>query len=187
MKVLYFIDGLAAGGKERRLVELMKGIRSDGNFEFELVVMNSEVHYREVFDLGIKIHYLIRKTRKDLSGFYKVYKICKNFRPDIIHCWDSMTAVYSIPTCIRLRIKLVNGMIADAPDGFNFFNKSWFRTQLTFLFLKIPIFRPQRAARMVSHLRSAKRFYWPAPQNLCQLLRKSLDCPTSSGKEGDLR
>src|SRR5205814_8871065 len=76
---------------------------------------------------------------KDLSGFYKVYKICKNFRPDIIHCWDSMTAVYSIPTCIRLRIKLVNGMIADAPEGFNFFNKSWFRTQLTFLFSKIVI------------------------------------------------
>jgi hypothetical protein len=93
MKILFFIDGLIAGGKERRLLELMKGIKSGFDVEFELAVMNADIHYREVFDLGIKVHYLIRKTKKDASVFYKFYKICKNFRPDIIHCWDSMTAV----------------------------------------------------------------------------------------------
>jgi glycosyltransferase involved in cell wall biosynthesis len=139
MKVLFFIDGLIAGGKERRLVELMKGIKSGFDVEFELVVMNPEIHYRQVFDLGIKIHYLIRKTRKDVSVFHKFYKICKNFKPDIIHCWDSMTAVYSIPSSKLLGIKLINGMVADAPERFNISNKRWFRTKFAFLFSDIII------------------------------------------------
>jgi glycosyltransferase involved in cell wall biosynthesis len=139
MKVLFFIDGLIAGGKERRLVELMKGIKSEFEVEFELVVMNPEVHYRQVFDLGITIHYLIRKTKKDASVFYKFYKICKNFKPDIIHCWDSMTAVYSIPASKLLRIKLINGMVTDAPERFNLSNKGWLRTKFAFFFSDIII------------------------------------------------
>jgi glycosyltransferase involved in cell wall biosynthesis len=139
MKILFFIDGLIAGGKERRLLELMKGIKSGFDVEFELAVMNADIHYREVFDLGIKVHYLIRKTKKDASVFYKFYKICKNFRPDIIHCWDSMTAVYSIPASKLLRIKLINGMVVDSPQGFSFSNRYWLRTKFAFLFSDIII------------------------------------------------
>ncbi len=139
MKVLFFIDGLIAGGKERRLVELMRGIKSGFDIEFELVLMNNEVHYRQVFELGIQIHYLIRRTRKDLSIFNKFYKICKKFKPDIIHCWDSMTAIYSIPASRLLNIKLINGMVADAPGNYNFFNRFWPRTKLTFFFSNIII------------------------------------------------
>ena len=139
MKILFFIDGLIAGGKERRLLELMKGIKTGFDVEFELVVMNRDIHYRQVFDLGIKIHYLIRKTKKDASVFYKFYKICKSFKPDIIHCWDSMTAVYSIPASKLLKIKLINGMVVDAPERFNFSDKYWLRTKFAFLFSDIII------------------------------------------------
>jgi len=139
MKILFFIDGLIAGGKERRLLELMKGIRSGFDVEFQLVVMNADIHYREVFDLGINVHYLIRKTKKDASVFYKFYKICKSFRPDIIHCWDGMTAIYAIPACKLLRIKLINGMVVDAPAEFSFSNKYWLRTKFAFLFSDVII------------------------------------------------
>lgn len=128
-----------AGGKERRLTELMKAFKTDPAIRFELVVMTREIHYQEVFDLGIKIHYLIRKTKKDLSVFNKFYKICKEYKPDIVHCWDSMTAVYSIPACKLLHIKFVNGMIVDAPQEQNIFNKNWLRAKLTFLFSNIII------------------------------------------------
>lgn len=139
MRIIYFIDGLIAGGRERRLVELMKGIKSGLKIEFELVIMNPEIHYQQVFDLGIKIHYLNRAIKKDISGFYKFYKICKYFKPDIIHCWDSMTAIYSIPTSRLLNIKLINGMVTDAPVNLNVFNKFWFRTKIAFFFSKLII------------------------------------------------
>src|SRR5665647_1342755 len=115
MRILFFINNLAAGGKERMLIELMKGIKLRQNIEFELIVMSREIHYQEVFHLDIKIHYLIRSIKKDLTVSYKFYNICKNYKADIVHCWDGMTAVIAVPACKLLNIKFVNGMVADTP------------------------------------------------------------------------
>lgn len=139
MKIIFFIDSFPAGGKERRLVELMKGLRIKQDIELELVIMTRDVHYKEIFDLGINIHFVIRKTKKDISVFSQFYRICKNFRPDIVHCWDSMTAVYLVPVVKLLRIKLVNGMVADTPKQQNIRNKTWLRGKLTFPFSNIII------------------------------------------------
>jgi glycosyltransferase involved in cell wall biosynthesis len=134
MKILFFINGLAAGGKERRLVELMKGLKKDPSIEFELAVMSRDIHYKEVFDLDIPIHFIIRKTRKDLSVFFRLYSLCKKIRPDILHCWDSMTAIYSIPVRKLLKIKLINGMVVGAPEKKTFLDPAFRRGKLSFLF-----------------------------------------------------
>ena len=134
MKILFITDTLGSGGKERRLTELMRALKFKQDIEFELVVMSNDIHYKEVFDLGINIHYIIRKTKKDISVFYRFYKLCRNYKPDIVHCWDSMTAVYLIPICKLLYIKLVNGMVFDSPVRQNIFNKYWLRAKLTFPF-----------------------------------------------------
>ena len=139
MKILFYIDCFVAGGKERRLTELMKALEGRPDIQFELAVMDREIHYKEVFHLGIKIHYLIRKTKKDPSVFLKLYKLCKDFKPDIIHCWDSMTAIYSVPICKLLNIKLVNGMIVDTPVKKSLSNKRWLRARLTFPFSNVII------------------------------------------------
>ena len=132
MKILFFTCGLGPGGKERRLMELMKELKNHPEIEFELVLMSTDIHYKEVLDLDIKIHYLIRNTKKDLTAFYKFYKICKSFNPDIVHCWDSMTAVYSAFTCKLLRIKLINGMITDAQKPGSLFSSNKIRSIITF-------------------------------------------------------
>ena len=106
---------MESGGKQRRLTELMRAIKSRQDIEFELVVMNKDIHYKEIFDLGINIHYIIRKTKRDISVFFRFYKLCRNYKPDIIHCWDSMTAIYLVLICKLLHIKLVNGMVVSAP------------------------------------------------------------------------
>jgi glycosyltransferase involved in cell wall biosynthesis len=134
MRVLFIIDTLTAGGKERRLTELIKGIREDTDFISELVVMSSDIHYREILDLGVIVHKVIRQTKKDLIIFFKLHRIFKDFNPDIVHCWDSMTAVYAIPLCRLLKIKVVNGMIADAPMALTCRNKDYFRARITFPF-----------------------------------------------------
>lgn len=139
MKILFFIDCLRAGGKERRLTQLMKSLVSAPGIQFELVVMNKEIHYKEVLDWNINIHYLIRKTKKDISVFHQLYKICKGYKPDILHCWDSMTAVYAVPACKFLHIKLVNGMVVDSPAKAGLFDKVLMRAKLTFPFSDIII------------------------------------------------
>jgi glycosyltransferase involved in cell wall biosynthesis len=139
MRILFFSDSLLAGGKERRLTELMKALILKPDIEFELVLMSAEIHYKEVFNLGIHIHYLLRNFKKDLSVFYKFYRICEQYKPDFIHCWDSMTAVIAVPACKLLNIKLINGMVTNTLVKQKVFNKHWIRAKLTFPFSSMVI------------------------------------------------
>lgn len=134
MRILFFTDTLLAGGKERRLTELMKALNSMPDISFELLLMNKDIHYKEVLHLDIDIHYIIRKTKKDPIVFHKLFTHCKKYRPDILHCWDSMTAVYSVPVCKLLNVKLVNGMVTNTLRQQSVLDKFWFRAKLTFPF-----------------------------------------------------
>jgi len=137
MKLLLFSDTLALGGKQRRLSELVKALLEFSQIEFELALMSYDIHYKNISNAKIQIHYLIRKRKKDVSIFYKFYKLCKSFQPDIVHCWDSMTAIYCAPICKILNIKLINGMVIDTPVVNNIFNKHWLRARLSFKFSDI--------------------------------------------------
>jgi glycosyltransferase involved in cell wall biosynthesis len=176
MKILFFIDTMTSGGKERRLTELMKALFLTSDVEFELVVMSYNFHYQEVLDLNIPIHYLIRKSKKDLSVFQKFYKLCRSIKPDLVHCWDSMTVVYSVPICKFLQIPLVNGMITNAPQQQNLFNKHWLRARLTFPFSDL-IIGNSKAGIIAYHAPSKKSFVVFNGFNFDRIEERSrLDC-----------
>jgi len=133
MKILHFIDSLRAGGKERQLVELLKRLSRHKEVVCELAIMSENIQYKAVNNLDIKKHYLIRKNKKDPRILVKLYKLCKEFKPDIIHSWGSMTSVYAVPVAKMLGIKLINGMIRDSAP-FKLFSKSCIRSKITFPF-----------------------------------------------------
>lgn len=139
MKILFLIDGLLAGGKERRVVELMKGLSNRTDLSYEVVVMNTPIHYKAIFDLPTQIHYLIRKHKMDSSVFKRFYKICKEYKPDVVHCWDGMTALIAVPVTRLLNIKLVNSMVTNTPVNQNIFDKNWSRAKITFPFSHLVI------------------------------------------------
>jgi len=93
--------------------------------------MNEDIHYPEVLELDISINYLIRSSRKDITIYLKLYYLCKIFRPDIIHTWDSMTSFYSLPIAKLFKIKLINGSIRNATPS-KVFSIPWFIAKLTF-------------------------------------------------------
>ncbi len=116
MKILFYIENLHSGGKERRLVELIKGLSHYSDIEMELVLTQKEIHYTEIYKTGIKIHYTIRKgLKKDPRLFWEFYKIARKVKPDIIHVWGNMVAFYAIPTKLLLGIPMINSQITDAP------------------------------------------------------------------------
>lgn len=131
------IDSLRAGGKERQLIELSKGLRYKKEIKYELAVMSDKIHYTEAWETSNKIYFLIRKVKKDPIIFFKLLKICKEFKPNIIQTWDSMTSIYALPVAKFLGIKLINFMIRDAPSQLHFFDKSRIRSKLTFPFSDI--------------------------------------------------
>ncbi len=118
MKILFFTENLRAGGKERRIIELFKYLKRHGDYQIELVITKNIIHYQEIYDLDIPIHLIERKwTKKDPLLFFKFYRIAKRFKPNIIHVWGHMVAVYAVPAKIMLKIPLINNEIVDATQN----------------------------------------------------------------------
>jgi glycosyltransferase involved in cell wall biosynthesis len=116
MRILFFIESLRSGGKERRLLELIHYLGQDADNEMLLVITEDEIHYKHVYDLPVIIRVIKRKgLKKDPRLFFKFYRLCNEFNPDIIHSWGSMLAFYSLPAIIIKRIPHINSHIADAP------------------------------------------------------------------------
>jgi glycosyltransferase involved in cell wall biosynthesis len=122
VKILFFINGLTGGGKERQLIELMSGLISNSSIEFELIVMNKSIHYS--LPDSVNVHYLIRKSNKDLSIFKSLISICSTYNPEIIHTWDTVTTFYSLPVCKIKGIKLINGSIRNAKPNKQLFGNA---------------------------------------------------------------
>ncbi len=134
MKILYIIDTLLPGGKERQLVELLKGLNNANDLVIKLVILSEDIHYTYVYDLNVDIHIIKRRYKKDLSIFNKLYRVCADFKPDIIHSWDSMCSVYALPIAKLEGAIFVNGIIRNSPLDFVFYKSKWWPLiKLTFL------------------------------------------------------
>ena len=134
MKILLITDSLAKGGKERRMLEIMKGLRNYPDVSYELVLFSTRIDYPEIHEMGVKVHILERKPKKDPRVFGRFYQICKKVQPDVIHSWGSMPSIYAVPAARRLNIKLINAMIADAPADMGITDSRFLRGKLTFPF-----------------------------------------------------
>ena len=52
MKILFFSESLHAGGKERRLIELLKGLLHYHDFECELITLSNVIDYDYVHEIS---------------------------------------------------------------------------------------------------------------------------------------
>ncbi len=152
------IDSLARGGRERRLLELLKHLKKDGAAQAVLVLFSSKIEYPEVHQMGVPIHIFERKPAKDPRVFYRLYRLCKAERPDVLHSWGWMSSVYAVPAAKMLGIPLLNAAITDAPLGMNWLDNRYFRAQLTFPF----------SAMVASNSKAGLRTYQaPADRSVC--------------------
>jgi glycosyltransferase involved in cell wall biosynthesis len=136
IRVLMVTESLIRGGKERRLIELLRAYKENTELDFRLVLLKNLVKYPEIYTFeNTEISILPRRINKDPRIFIQLLSIGEEFRPDIIHSWGSMPTIYSIPLAKWYGVPLINAMIADAictP-----FKTSWRRAKITFPFSKI--------------------------------------------------
>ncbi|QCX01659.1 glycosyltransferase [Aggregatimonas sangjinii] len=137
MKILLLIESLTSGGRERRLVELVKGFSDFEDVELAVVVFSDKIHYTEIFDFGIPVKILKRVPKKNPVVFYRLFEFCRNWKPDLMHSWGTMSTIWAIPSSVLLRVKLINANIVNAPINMGFFNKQYFRARLTFPFSEV--------------------------------------------------
>ncbi|NND06801.1 MAG: glycosyltransferase [Saprospiraceae bacterium] len=137
MNILFLIDSIRRGGRERRMIELLKGLKIHDSIHVDVGVFSDIIAYEEIYNLNYPIHKFDRKVKKDPTLFFRLHKLINDLAPDVIHSWGTMSTIFAIPSSKILRIPLINGNIADAPKNMGFFDARLFRAQLTFPFSDI--------------------------------------------------
>ena len=130
MKILMVINCLSKGGRERRMLELIKGLKQKNeDCEIYLISLSDKIDYQYVYDLPIKFE-IITKTKKDFSLIFKLRKIIKRFDPDIIHSWDVMSSAYLTAANLFINKILVNGVIYNSAQNSDSYNREYLKVKL---------------------------------------------------------
>jgi len=138
MKILFFIGTLSAGGKERRLIELLSYLKKNNNYNLMVVLRRDKIEYPAFSELNIPYKILTANYKKgDKTLHFRFLKICKEYKPDIIHTWGDMPAFVSLLAVIFLRIPHINSQITDAPPNVKKWSLQKIKNKINFKFSTI--------------------------------------------------
>lgn len=139
MRILHLTESLRRAGKERQIVELLSGLSPHRDIEsFVAVTDEDEVRYE--IDLGYaQIIQLVRRGRRDLRLFKRLYELVSNLKIDIVHSWSPMCSVYAAPVAKLCGTAFVNGFVRDAPPHMTLWNKNYLMGKLTIPFSDIVV------------------------------------------------
>lgn len=112
-RILFLIDSLNGGGKERRLVQLIKGLNDRGFNQLYLISLSDINDYPFIINYNVKLIITKRKIKWDPTMFLNLYKLIKKNKPDIVHSWSIMTSFYISIICKMLNIPHISGFVAD--------------------------------------------------------------------------
>lgn len=87
IKVLHIIPKFGTGGAERLVLDLLENSDTE-NFDVAAVSLYAEtgtLFEREIRNKNLKVYYLDKHRGADFSMVYKLKRIFRMFRPDIIH------------------------------------------------------------------------------------------------------
>lgn len=123
MRVAFISDNLLGGGKERRLVEIVKGLIARKHIVPIIILWDGKsaddsIAYESVLNLNIPIYYL--GNNGNLRNIYEVYKILKNEKVDVINTWaPPIYSFYLMYAQFILRLPVYNSSITGARDGYS--------------------------------------------------------------------
>lgn len=112
MRILLLIEELGRGGKERRLVELIKKLSNyKEDFEIYLTLAKTVIEYEDVKKLPVKLYFLPQGSNLNLIKIYKNH--FKEIRPDIVHSWSFKSTLYTSLLKPLFKYNIVAGFIGD--------------------------------------------------------------------------
>jgi glycosyltransferase involved in cell wall biosynthesis len=139
MRVLHVTESLGAGGKERQIAELLRGLFPHRNIKSFVAVMSEEDFQYEIDREHAQIIPLLRKYRRDVRPFKRLYELVTSLKIDVVHSWGSMCSVYAAPVAKLCGTAFVNGFVRDAPPHMTLRNKNYSRGKLTIPFSDIVV------------------------------------------------
>ena len=163
-----FTDHLRGGGKERRMVELMKALTEKGKYTFIVVMIDGkgeeDCAYKDIYAYKVKFYYLGGQTQ--FQKIKSLKAITTEEKLDLIHFWaPSIYAYMLFPIWLQHKVPIINSSITSARKqggnkyclvrlSFFMFDKILSNSQQALLINKVPKkkavciyngFDPQRA------------------------------------------
>ena len=63
MRITFIIESFGRGGKERRCLQLIQGLNKAGYSDVQLILVNNNIEYPEIYETSAKIEIIDRKGR----------------------------------------------------------------------------------------------------------------------------
>ncbi len=93
INLLYIIDNLGNGGKERQLIEICKNI-DKSKININIISFGAGQHYEKEAIKHSSNYLYIDKERNKIAPFFKLFKFFRQNNIDIVHSWDDFSAFY---------------------------------------------------------------------------------------------
>lgn len=114
MRLLFIIDRLDRGGKERQLYEIIRLLAGNSDIALGVITFNPNGYYSALMKGMVEYYQEIPKRPLKIEPIYKIWHPVKSFKPEVIHTWDSLSTMFAwIPSKV-LNIPLVDGSIRDS-------------------------------------------------------------------------
>ncbi len=139
MRILHLIERLGPGGKERQVVELLKGLSARRDIRSFVAVMDKDEVRLEIDREHAQLIQLNRRGKKDWRLFKSLYGLVSDLKIDIIHSWGAMCSVYAAPVAKVCGTAFVNGFVRDAPSHMTLRDKGYLRGKLTIPFSDVVV------------------------------------------------
>lgn len=112
MKIVHIITSLHGGGRERRLVQLSKGLSADTNIKQYILILSPEIDYPEASNYA---HIIQLQNSSRMVLFKSLTDKLLEIKPDIVHDWTGISLILTTLSIMkyRLKFKYIEGFIAD--------------------------------------------------------------------------
>lgn len=113
MKVFFIINEFGNGGRERRLVQLIRALDKVEGIQMMAAITRDEIEYHDVEETSVNI--VVMKNGPLRYKINELEQQIRNFQPDIIHLWVE-TAMFCVFVPIfshKYHCKYIAGFVAD--------------------------------------------------------------------------
>ncbi len=129
MRISYILDTFRGGGKERRCLQVIQGLNRAGVTDIQVVIVNNDVAYKELYETSATIEIIDRKNRglSQIQTAKELYQLLKRFQPDIVQAWGVMSAGAVLLVKPFMKFRFIASYVADAdtPTGIYGFINRW--------------------------------------------------------------
>lgn len=144
IKILHTISQINNGGRERRMVQLVRGLYRTGRYMQYIITFSEYIEYKDVLETDAKIIFINYTKLSKIQLFNCLYKLLNNIKPDIVHSWNGGPIDVIIGLLkYKYRFKYVAGFVADG-NKLSKYNQTYFIHKFSFL----------RADKIVSNSRA---------------------------------